>query len=207
MRSVNVARVFVALKTPATVHGVLDQARTIVAEIEANPSIFTTPNPPLAILKTAITAADTAQTATLTRAAGTVQARDVKVQDLVTLLHSAKGYVEDLANVDPAQALTVIHAAGMAVKRVPVRTKQDLTVKQGALSGSMILVAKAAGRRVSYDWQYSLDQKVWTGLVGTLQAHTTATNLAVGVMHHFRARAISKAGPGEWTQVVSMIVK
>jgi len=70
MRSVKIARVFVALKTPSTVHGVLEQARTIVAEIEANPSIFTTPNPPLAILKTAITAADTAQTATLTRAAG-----------------------------------------------------------------------------------------------------------------------------------------
>jgi len=207
MRSVNVARVFVALKTPATVYGVLDQARTIVTEIEANPSIFTTPNPPLAILKTAITALDTAQTATLSRAAGTVQARDQKVYDLVALLHTAAAYVEDLANVDPTKAPTVIHAAGMAVRKAAVRTKQDLAVTQGAVSSSVILVAKAAGKRASYEWQYSLDQKVWTDLPATLQAHTSASSLAVGVMHHFRARAISKAGAGEWTQVVSMIVK
>jgi hypothetical protein len=48
---------------------------------------------------------------------------------------------------------------GMSVRTAPVRTKSDLEAKPGSVSGSAKLVAKAAGHRASYEWQYSTDQK------------------------------------------------
>jgi hypothetical protein len=118
-----------------------------------------------------------------------------------------RAYVENQANLDPGTAPATIKAAGLLVRKAAVRTKLDFQVKQGAASGTVILVAKAAGPRASYDWQWSMDQKVWTDLPQTLKARTSMVNLAVPVLHSFRYRALTKAGMADWSQVVSLVVK
>ena len=125
MRSVKLRRTFAVLNPARAVPLLIAQAKAVVAEIAANPTIFPSPNPPLATINTQIAALEVAQTDVLTRASGAVEARQVKVLDLTGSLHTARAYVEDRANLDPATAPATIKAAGLLVRKTPVRTKLD----------------------------------------------------------------------------------
>ena len=69
---------------------------------------------------------------------------------------------------------------GLLVRKAMSRTKQDLAVKQGAVSGSVTINAKAAAQRASYDWQWSLDLKLWTDVPQTLKARYWAGSSVSG---------------------------
>jgi len=208
MRSIKITRISATLPPGKSAPQKIAQAKTIVSEIAANPSLFKTPNPPLAVFNAHISDAEAAQAAMATRAPGTLEIRDAKLRTLVDDFHTAKTYVEGIANLDAATASATIRASGLEVRKATSRTKQDLVVKQGAVSGSVIIVAKAAATKASYDWQWSLDQKVWTDLPQTLKSRTSADSLGVGVVYYFRFRSLtSKAGKSDWSQVVSLHVK
>ena len=207
MRTVKISRSIAVIKLGNTVPLILAQAKTMVTEIAANASIFTTPNPSLAALNSQITALETAQTAALSRVSGAVEIRNVKLQDLIQSLHIARTYVEGIANANSSSAPATIKAAGMLVKKSVAHAKQELAAKQGAISGSVTILAKSAGPRATYSWQWSPDDKVWNDLPQTLKARTSTVNLAVGVVHYFRFRVLTKAGLGEWSNVVSLLVK
>ena len=207
MRPVKVPRAIAILKLGNTVPLVLAQSKAIVSEIVANPTIFITPNPPVAVLDAQISALEVAQTATLTRVSGAVEIRNVKLQELIQSLHVARTYVEATANANPSSAPATIKAAGLLVKKAAVRSKPDLDVKQGTIAGTVTILAKSAGPRTAYSWQWSLDQKAWTDLPQTIQARTSMVDLAAGVTHYFRFRVLDKAGVGDWSDVVSLMVK
>jgi hypothetical protein len=206
MKTANVAPVLVALNVAKGVHNVIAQAKTIVAEMAANPSHFPAPNPALATVTAHITALEAADTVALTRAKGAVEARNIALRVLLSDLHTLKAYVQQVANADPTNAEAIITASTMSIRKAPVRKKTDFKATPGAVSGTVKLVARSAGQRASYDWQWSLDQKSWTDLPPSLQAHTSVPNLSVGVTHYFRYRAVTKAGPGDWSQTVSLLV-
>jgi hypothetical protein len=207
MRAVKISRSIAVINLGKSVPLVLAQAKAIVAEIAANPSIFITPNPPLAVLNSQIAALEAAHTAALSRVSGAVEIRNVKLQDLTQSLHTTRTYVEGIANADPSNAPATIKAAGLLVKKARAHTKQELAVKQGAIPGTVTILAKSAGTRATYSWQWSLDDKAWTDLPQTLKARTSMVNLAVGVTHYFRFRVLDKAGLGEWSDAVSLMVK
>src|SRR6202040_2907628 len=97
-----------------------------------------------------------------TRAKGTAETRNAKLVVLHGDLRHLVDHVQGVANANPSQADAIIQSAGMAVRKVTLRTKGELAVKLGAVSGSVKLVAKAVAPRACYDWQYSTDQKTWT---------------------------------------------
>jgi uncharacterized protein (DUF2126 family) len=206
MRRTIIPRISALLPTGKSAPVVIARAKTLASEIAANPTIFKTPNPPLAVFNAHISDAEVAQAAIATRTAGTVEIRDAKLRVLIDDLHTIKTYVEGIANADAATAPATIRAAGFLVRKAPSRTKQDLAVTQGAVSGSVIIAAKAAGKRASYDWQWSLDQKVWNDVAPTLQSRTSVSGLAVAVVHYFRYRAVIRAGVADWSEPVSLIV-
>jgi len=74
------------------------------------------------------------------------------------------------------------------------------------VSGSVKLVAKAVAPRACYDWQYSTDQKAWTEVPPTLQSKTEIDGLLTATAYFFRFRGITKAGTGDWSQVVALLV-
>jgi beta-xylosidase len=83
-----------------------------------------------------------------------------------------------------------------------------LTVKQGSVSGTVTLSAKAAAKKAAYNWQYSTDQKTWTSLPQTLKAKTGVSGLTAGTTYYFRSQALTpKGGDGDWGQVISLLVK
>jgi hypothetical protein len=113
-----------------------------------------------------------------------------------------------VADGDATNAPALIQGAAMSVKRTPVRQKQTFSVKSGAVTGSVKLVAQLAGPRAAYDWESSADQgKTWQAASSTLQSKTTLTGLTPGATYWFRYRALTKTGEGDWSQLISIIVR
>ena len=174
----------------------------------ANNPYFPNPPPALATLGAAIADLHAAQVATASRAKGTATVRNEKRAVVVGLIQQARGYVQGVADATPENAASIIESAGFAVRKAPVRGARAFEARQGAVSGSAKLVAVSAGKRASYEWQYSTDGgKSWILAPVTLQAKTSIAGLAVGSTVQFRYRAVLKGGEGDWSQTVALVVK
>jgi hypothetical protein len=68
------------------------------------------------------------------------------------------------------------------------------------------MIAKAERTRASYEFQYSLDEKSWVSAEMTVKAHQDVTGLVAGRLYFFRYRSVTKAGVGDWSQVVSLLL-
>ena len=195
-----------ALKLSRRVPDIIAFAKSIATAMKDNPS-FPNPNPPLAIFEADIAALDAAEAAVLTRTKGAAETRNVKLKTVILGMDLQKAYVQSVANAaPPATATAIIESAGMKVKIVTLRNKAPLVAVKGSVSGTAHLKAKAAAHRSAYEWQYSTDQRTWTTASSTLQAKANIFGLAVNTTYYFRVRAIGKAGAGDWSQVVSMVV-
>lgn len=197
----------VALLPAKSVPALIAQGRTIVEKMTGNPH-FPSPNPPLAIITSHLDALEAAQTLANARTKGAAADRDVKKRIVLVDLHNLKAYVQLIASNDLPNAEAIITSSTLAVKKArAVHTKVDLAATPGPITGSVKLVARSAGQRASYEWQWSLDQKSWTQLPGTIQARTLVTGLTPMVVVYFRQKSITKSGPGDWGQVVSVMVR
>ena len=205
MKTTKPHKLIAVLNLKISVHDLIVLAKAILSNMSSS-TWFKTPVPPLATVTADTAALETAQVAALTLAKGMAAARDAKKAILVADLHFLKAYVQSVANADEANAQTIIESAGMSVRKVPARTKQDLVLKPGKVSGQVQIVAKAVDKRASYDWQSSADGKTWTALPSTLQARTTLTNQTPGTTIYVRHRAVTKAGVGDWGEPTTMLV-
>jgi hypothetical protein len=205
--STNSNHVTAVLKLPVPVPPLLKLTAAIAAAMTGN--VFF---PNAAALITALGNAQktltTAETATQTRAIGTVAARNAARTALLSQLHTVRAFVQAAADADPAHAEAMITSCGMAVRKATPRSKAPFVARQGATSGVVQLVAKAASGRASYEWQWSVDGgKTWTQLPSTLKARTTLTGVAAGTNGEFRFRALTKEGQGDWSQPAALLVK
>lgn len=200
-------RTLVASKLPVRTSDLIRTGHAIIVAMSNNPH-FPNPNPPLATLTASLTALDTAQTATKTRAQGTVAARNAARLQFISDLHAAKAYVQQVADANPEQAEAIITSAGMAVRKAPARVTPDFAATPGAVSGQAKLRVKSAGARACYDWEWSADgAKTWTTVPSTLQARTVIGGLPVATNVLFRVRAVTKTGEGDWSQPTGLLIK
>ena len=200
-------RSIVVLKLPAKVPALISLATGIVRGVTGNPA-FPNPVPPLATVSQAITDLQAAEASAQAKTRGAVATRNAMRAALVTLLDQLKAYVQQVADADRANSEAIIQGAAMTVKKTAIRQKQTFLAKAGSVTGSVKLVAQSVARRASYEWQLSADGgKTWMVAPSTLQTKTTLSNLAVGTTYMFRYRAVTKAGEGDWSQPVAMLVK
>jgi hypothetical protein len=193
------------LNLPRRVKNVGAYANSILAAMTGNAS-FLTPSPSLATVQTDLDAFNAAEATVLTRAKGSAEARNAKLLVLHEDLRHLVDYVQGVANANPASADAIIQSAGMAVRKVTLHAKGPLTAKLGTVSGSVKLVAKAVAQRACYEWQYSIDQKTWAEVPPTLQSKVHVVGLTAATAYFFRFRGITKAGAGDWSGVVSLLV-
>jgi hypothetical protein len=203
-----VSRPIAVLKLPEyEVPLLLTVARAIVRAMTSNPR-FPSPDPPLAKVQVAIDALTAAETATRTRAHGTVPLRDAKRLELLVLLQQLCAHVQAIADADVEQAVSTIESAGMSVKKERVLPVRVFAAKRGPVSGTVKLVAPRAGERAGYEWAYSTDgKKTWTALPFTVRASTLVTGLQPGSTVYFRYRVDTKDGAGDWSEPTSIIVE
>jgi hypothetical protein len=200
-------RSIAALKLPLKVPALITYVGNILKMMTGNP-YFPNPTPPLVALTAAITALSAAESAVLTRAKGAVATRNTAKGTLVTQLQQLRGQIQTIVDADPENGAAIIQSAGIAVRKMPVRAPRVFTAAEGPTTGSVKLVAGAAARRASYEWEYSPDGgKTWIAATPTLQARTVITGLTAGTTVQFRYRGVTKTGVVDWSAPVSLCVK
>ena len=198
----------VSLKLPTVVGLLIGFARAIIQALTGNPA-FQHPAPTLVALSAATNDLETAQSAAHSRVKGAVEIRNEKRAALLTLLSELKAYVQTVANAGPTEhSAAIIQSAGMSVKKTAVRKPRVFAAIQGSVSGSVKLVAPAAGPRAAYDWEWSTDGgKTWQLAPSTVRARTGMIGLTPGSTVLFRYRAVTKTGETDWSEPTSFIVK
>jgi hypothetical protein len=202
------ARAIVVLKMSRKVRSLIPFAQSVATAMTGN-TTFPSPTPSLVVFQADITALVTAETAVVARTKGAADTRNAKLAVVKADLEALRTCVQSVVDAsNPANADAIITSAGMAARKVRVHDKPAVAIKQGSVSGTVALSAKAAAKKASYNWQYSTDQKAWTSLPATLKARTTASGLTAGTTYYFRSQALTaKGGEGDWGQLVSLIVK
>ena len=190
---------------PEVVAALIALGLVIVQKMTDNKATFPSPSLALAQVTTDLNALSTSEMAVKNKTAS-VEARDEKKHVVITDLHLLRNYVQMIVSQNPEHAAVIADAAGMRLRKPNTRAQSDLVAKPHTVSGSVHLVAKAAGKRASHDWQYSLDGKSWLSAPSSVQAQTTIGNLQTGVVTYFRHRSVTKAGPADWTAPIAVLV-
>jgi hypothetical protein len=201
------ARSVAVLKLSTKVKNVMTFAQNVASALTGNPH-FPAPNPTLATFQADVDALNQAETTALSRAKGSVEVRDAKLAIVRNDLENLKTYVQSVAALAaPADAAAIIASAGLAVRKVTLHDKPALAAKQGSVTGTVNLAAKATAKRASYIWQYSTDQKTWINVPPTLKSKAGIPGLTAGTQYYFRFQAVTKTGVGDWSQTVALLVK
>jgi hypothetical protein len=203
----SVQKNYVALKMPRAVAALIVYAQGVLAAMTSNPH-FLAPTPALTLIAAAVAALQQAEVAVQARTKGTVVARNDRKAALVTLLTQLRAYVQATVDADVENGAAIILSSGFPARKALTHKARIFAVKQGALSGSVDAVAAPAGRRASYEWQYSLDSgKTWVDAAPSLQARQTIVGLPVGSSVQLRYRGVLKTGPLDWSQPIALLVK
>jgi len=159
----------------------------------------------------------------LTRVKGAAATRNAQMLIVFNELDELRGMVQAVVNI-PANAnnaIAMVESSGMEIKGFTHKKKGAFSVKRGKASGSIDLIALAAGKRAAYEWQQSLDNVNWTGCdpYVTTEAKNTVENLTEGTRYYFRFRPVlpkraqidvslktAVKGEGDWSQSDSIIV-
>jgi hypothetical protein len=164
------------------------------------------PTPPLATVTADIEALQAAEVAAQSRAKGSADARDLPLQKVVGDLHSLAGYVQSVADANPAEAVAIITSAGFGTHPHGVHAAPDISAHMG-VGGLVMLRAHAVGRHAAYEWQQSADGgKTWTNLPSTTTAHTSVAGLAFAQSFSFRVRGNVGTTTGDWTDPVTILI-
>ena len=195
------------LKLSPRVKNVITFAQNVATAMTGNPH-FPSPTPTLATFQADVAALNTAETAVLSRAKGAVETRNARLAVVRTDLDNLRSYVQGVAaQASPSDAEAIIESAGLTIRKVTARSKPALAAKQGSVSGTVTIAAKAVAKRAVYTWEYSTDQKTWTSVPQTIQSKTGVAGLAAATTYYFRVQPVTPAGVGDWSQTVVLIVK
>jgi hypothetical protein len=199
--------VLIAAHLPTSAPGLVTFTHALIAALTGNPHV-PTPNPPLSTLLDLVTKLETAQTATKSRTAGTVGARNSAKGALISAVRTEIATIQALADADPDNAEAIITSTSLTLRKKNARTKASFAVKQGEVSGTVHLAVKSAGARAAYDWQWSSDGgKTWTQVESTTQAKTSIASLPAGTTVSFRFRSVTPKGQSDWSAPLSFLVK
>src|ERR1035437_8764453 len=102
--------------------------------------------------QTDITALVAAENKALTRVKGSAAARNAQKLIVFNEADALRGIVQSVVNI-PANAnnaVSIGQSAGMDIKGHSSKTKSQLSVKHGKVSGSVLLSAHAAGKHAAY---------------------------------------------------------
>ena len=190
-------------ESPHTVPRYLTSCHLIVSMMTDNPS-FPDPTPPLSEVSCELSKLAGCDELARKGGKGMVQERNVTLRRAHNKMTVLKAYVQSVANEDPEKAEAIIHSAGMNVAKPRTRTKLPIQARLGEGHGRVVLDAKALPKPVQYRWQMSTDQETWTDVAETFVTKTTVEGLVSSTVYSFRLRTVTKSGPSEWSQPVTI---
>jgi hypothetical protein len=206
MGTVNSYRVRAVIACPKKEQELLVFGQTVVQKMTNNPN-FVTPGTVVTDLAAAMTAYGTA-IVNVAEQKNVGEARTAAKQGVLDKMDQVKAYVNGvIEKLPPDQANAAIESAGLRARKRTTRTKPPLAASFGGLSGTVLLMALAAARVATYTFEYSMDQKTWTACPNVMKCKTTVAGLTVGGTYYFRVQALTRKGLGDWSGVVSFVVR
>jgi hypothetical protein len=197
-------RVFAAIKASKNVSAYATQCEAIVDKLDGNPDV-PSPSPPLSEVRDHIAKLREAEKLARGGPQGAVQDRDVKLGRVRSDMNQLKASVQSACDRDPERARAIIESAGMQVAKKYTRTTAPISVRYGKVSGAVVVVARAAGRKATYFWQMSENQADWSDLPMTMVASIPVVGLEAAKIYYFRVRTFTRAGLSVWSMVARII--
>src|ERR1035441_1940895 len=139
-----IKHILAVLKMPKKIGDKIVKAQFVQKSLSNNPNFplpYPATIPSLAQIGIDITALVTAETAVQVHTAGTAGARNAAMQTVLADLRAVLPMIQVAADKNPANSENIILGAGYDVKKVSPRQKQLDAVKEGKVSGSVILTA------------------------------------------------------------------
>jgi hypothetical protein len=183
--------------------------RSVVTKMTGN-SYFTTPNPALADVTTAIDDMETK--AALAKDGSKVAKTSMKKakKKLVDLLRKEAFYVEGVADGDE----NILVSSGFELSKDPIPSQRDaFFVLKGVDIGSVLIGCIAVPNAGAYLWFHSADknlpvaEKDWILEGASTQRKTTLSNLVPEKTYWFIYRAVTPQGLMEWSDPIQFYVQ
>jgi hypothetical protein len=200
--------------TRQNVPGVLARANIMYAAILAALATFSSPPVSMAAFLLLLQAAAAAQSTAAGRGKGLASLRDTKVDALWTAMNTLKTYVHGLSStLDAANAMALIHLAGLEVGKTNTRTRLLLAATYVPATGivhlllnARMLIGKRPTQKTTFTWSWSSDGgKTWTPGVTTGYADLDVPGLPPGT-YQFRVFATVGRVPGDPTSPVNLTI-
>ena len=185
----------------------INKALFIVRSMTGN-AWFPAPPVSLATVSTDIGNLVTAQTIALSRAKGTAQDRNDKKAIVLADLHQLLAYVQNVANLNPKNAETIIESSGFDFKLEAPHLKQAIAVKpKKGESGTMIATVKKIDGTMASLWQTSADGgRTWVSLDPTAKGRIEITGLTPGSTLMVKHLPVLRKGKGTWLISAAVVV-
>lgn len=177
-----------------SVSGLIEKARLVTQRVTDHPTEFLNCVAANARVIQAITALETAQADAGDGARGKKAIVRDRQQELIQLMGVLGHAVEDAANGDPS----IVHLAGLDVKKKGVAGFSEFKVSNGEHPGSVNLRVKAHTKTI-YRWEYCQGQQPsgpWTAGAHSGSCKATISDLARGI-YWFRVVLIDATGEHE----------
>ena len=194
------------------------RAQSMHDGMAADTATYTAPNPLLPAFQSLIQNLGIAEQAVKARAAGAALVRNVQRDILFTAMGTELAYIQSLADASASasHAASIIVNAGLVVAKVPAHTKgvivlaltkQPGTVTCDANVGLLVGAgAKKPNESRFFNWSYTVDGKTFITMPPTPTGKTTIQNIPLFTTVGVRVNLNNSEGPGEWSQVVSILV-
>lgn len=203
-----IRHLIVVLKMPRRIGDQIIKAQFVQKALTGNvnfPAAYPANIVSLAQFGADIAALASAQTTAQSKTAGASDARNSALKIVLGDLRNLMQLVQSVADKNPANAESIILGAGYDIKKTAPKQKQIDAVKEGKVSGDVILTAKGAG---AHEWQMSVDKIGSIMLDATTGARTTVHHLTSGDVYYFRNRPIlHNAMMGDWCDWISIRVR
>jgi hypothetical protein len=193
--------------------GVLSRAKIMYTAFLAAIAQFTNLPITMAAFLVLIQGMDAAQGSMKGKPRGLASVRDIKRDDVWTAMQTLRIYVQSLADgLSAPAAIALIESAGLLVAGVPIRVKPFLEAKPTTLPGVVHIIANASllvgsrSKNVTFNWQWSIDNKTWSSLPSTPLADTEMTGVTPLTTYYFRVSVTIGRVAGEWSQATSAMI-
>jgi hypothetical protein len=184
----------------------VEKARSIVIAMTGNAN-FPSPTPALDVINQQANDLEAAQLAAVDGSKQETADMHAKSRQLDLTLKSLAAYVEGIANANPKEAEVIILSAGMDVKQLRTRVREDFEVKSSDAPGE-IRVGKRAESRAAYIIQMTAtpeQETSWETVHAGTRGRFTKKGLRSATRYHFRVAVLDKQGQRPWSEVKSAV--
>lgn len=181
--------------------------RFCVTSVTGNPN-FVSPLPTAATMATTANNTEAALMAAKGGGADDKANLRVKLAALDLMMRQFAGYVDTIANANPATAEAVILSAGLQVKSKGTRTVREFDAFLTGRPGEVELRHKSVKNGV-HEFQICTDitnELNWVTFETGTRGRVFKRDLLVNTRYYFRARVIDKNGRSAWSEVRSVFV-